>query len=67
MRAFCLYDRSGGAPLWWVPSAFWVMDRPEPLRVGLGQSCFVPTPPPPRVIHLTNMGIKYACAHNKTD
>lgn len=28
---------------------------------------FVPTPPPPRVIHLINMGIKYACAHNKTD
>lgn len=24
-------------------------------------------PSPPHVIHLTNMGIKYACARNKTN
>lgn len=28
---------------------------------------FVPPPSLPHVIHLTNMGIKYACARNKTD
>ena len=28
----------------WVPSAFWVMGRPEPLRVGLGRSCFCLSP-----------------------